>query len=94
MIIMLNLQGESWHTDNSYMTAPSFGSILVGREVPSVGNDTLFANMGAVYDSLSPALRAVLDPLKAVHSASAAFNPSTVKVCDLIIIVLFLYICD
>ena len=71
--------GETWHTDNSYMPAPSLGSILVAREVPPWGNDTLFASMNAVYDGLSPGLQAMLDGLEAVHSASAAFDPATVK---------------
>lgn len=71
--------GETWHTDNSYMRAPSLGSILVAREVPPWGNDTLFASMNAVYGGLSPGLQAMLNGLEAVHSASAAFDPATVK---------------
>ena len=61
------------------MRAPSLGSILVAREVPPWGNDTLFASMNAVYGGLSPGLQAMLNGLEAVHSASAAFDPATVK---------------
>src|SRR5476651_2437753 len=42
--------GGSWHTDHSYDKVPAMGSILVARELPPVGGDTLFASMYAAYD--------------------------------------------
>src|SRR3712207_7424332 len=44
--------GGGWHTDHSYDAAPTMGSILVAREVPESGGDTLFASMVAAYDAL------------------------------------------
>jgi alpha-ketoglutarate-dependent taurine dioxygenase len=38
-------------------------------QVPPYGNDTVFASMYLALESLSPKLREVLAPLKAVHSA-------------------------
>ncbi|MEM9173757.1 MAG: TauD/TfdA family dioxygenase [Myxococcota bacterium] len=60
--------GGGWHTDHSYDEIPALGSILVARELPSQGGDTLFANMRAAYDALSDGLKATLRSLRAVHS--------------------------
>lgn len=68
--------GETWHSDNSFMDEPSVGSLLVARELPPFGNDTLWASMYAVYDSLSDGLKEMLCGLTAVHSAAFAFNPT------------------
>lgn len=67
--------GGGWHTDHSYDEVPAMGSILLARELPSIGGDTLFANMGAAYDALSPGLRKTLDRLQAVHSTRHVFGP-------------------
>lgn len=61
--------GGGWHTDHSYDQVPAMGSILVARELPPSGGDTLFASMAAAYDALSDGLKATLESLNAVHSA-------------------------
>lgn len=61
--------GGGWHTDHSFDQVPSMGSILVARELPPSGGDTLFASMGAAWDALSSGLQATLRTLRAVHSA-------------------------
>ncbi len=66
--------GGGWHTDHSYDPVPAMGSILVARELPPVGGDTLFANMGAAYDALSDGLKATLAGLRAVHSADHIYG--------------------
>lgn len=66
--------GGGWHTDHSYDAVPAMGSILVARELPPVGGDTLFASMGAAYDSLSDGLKATLEGLHAVHSADHIYG--------------------
>ena len=58
---------DNWHSDNTFMPEPPMGSILKAVRLPEVGGDTCFANMQAAYDALSPAIRALIDGLEAVH---------------------------
>lgn len=71
-----NIGGE-WHTDHSYDEAPAMGSILLARETPKRGGDTLFASMYAAYDSLSDGLKRTLEGLNAVHSSRHVFGPES-----------------
>jgi taurine dioxygenase len=64
--------GGIWHSDTAYLDCPPMGTLLVAREVPPYGGDTLFANMYAAYEALSPGLQRVLGGLRAVHSSALA----------------------
>jgi taurine dioxygenase len=64
--------GGIWHSDTVYLEQPPMGTMLVAREVPPVGGDTLYANMYAAYEALSPALRELLDGLTAVNTSALA----------------------
>jgi taurine dioxygenase len=69
--------GTSWHTDNSFFEKPTSLTILYGETVPPVGGDTVFASMELAYETLSAPLQALVDPMRAVHSASSAYDPRT-----------------
>jgi taurine dioxygenase len=56
-----------WHADLTFMETPPLGALLMLREGPEVGGDTLFSNMYAAYDGLSQNLQSLLDGLKATH---------------------------
>ena len=66
--------GGGWHTDHSYDQIPAKGSVLLARETPPTGGDTLFAGMGAAFDSLSDGLKNMLRGLRAVHSADHIYS--------------------
>jgi len=66
--------GGGWHTDHSYDEAPAMGSILLAREVPPSGGDTLFASMSRALEALSPGLQRMLEGLRAVHSSRHVFG--------------------
>jgi taurine dioxygenase len=64
--------GGIWHSDTAYLTEPPMASMLLAREVPPVGGDTLFANMYLAYDSLSNGMKRLLADLRAVNSSARA----------------------
>ena len=63
--------GEGWHSDTTYTEQPPKATALYSIEVPDVGGDTMFSNMYQAYETLSPAMRELLEPLRAVNAASA-----------------------
>lgn len=71
--------GGGWHTDHSYDAEPAMGSILLAREVPDEGGDTLFSNMYLAYDALSEGLKETLSNLRAVHSAEHVFGAKSMR---------------
>ncbi len=66
--------GGGWHTDHSYDQIPALGSVLLAREVPPRGGDTVFASMWRAYDALSAGLKKTLEGLRAVHSSRHVFG--------------------
>jgi taurine dioxygenase len=59
--------GDEWHSDNTFLADPPVASILRAVQLPALGGDTCFASMYAAYEALSPALRELLDGLRAIH---------------------------
>jgi taurine dioxygenase len=64
--------GGIWHSDTVYLERPPMASMLLAREVPPYGGDTLFASMYAAYDALSPVMQRMLDCRRAVHTSALA----------------------
>lgn len=64
--------GGVWHTDTAYLQAPPMATMLIAREIPPKGGDTLFASGYAAYEALSPGLQKTLDGLVAVNSSAKA----------------------
>jgi alpha-ketoglutarate-dependent sulfate ester dioxygenase len=57
-----------WHIDITFVANPAAITFLRGLEIPAYGGDTLFANLEALYEGLSPALQKFLDGLQAIHT--------------------------
>jgi taurine dioxygenase len=64
--------GGIWHSDTTYLEAPPMGTMLVAREVPPTGGDTLFANMYLAYETLSDGMKRLLEGLKGVSTSLKA----------------------
>jgi taurine dioxygenase len=55
------------------------GSILLARELPDEGGDTLFANMYRAFETLSPGLQKTLEGMRAVHGSEHIFGKDGVN---------------
>ena len=66
-------QENAWHSDVTWRDEPSLGSILLAREVPDCGGDTLFANMHLAYERLSDPMKTFCEGLTAVHDIARVF---------------------
>ncbi|MDH3581906.1 MAG: TauD/TfdA family dioxygenase [Hyphomicrobiales bacterium] len=71
--------GGLWHSDTTYLEQPPLGSILLAREVPPAGGDTLFANMYLAYETLSDGMKELLAPLKGVNISNTLKAAETRK---------------
>lgn len=70
------LQGaDEWHSDVTWRAIPSLGSVLRGCNIPEVGGDTMFADMVAAYEGLSPAMKDWICTLTAVHDGRVFARP-------------------
>jgi taurine dioxygenase len=65
---------NNWHSDVSWREEPSLGSVLRAHEVPTVGGDTLWTDMEAVYEGLSTDLKEEIDGKIAVHDFVHTFG--------------------
>jgi taurine dioxygenase len=67
--------GGSWHSDWSFQATPPAATILHAKVVPPVGGDTLYADGYRAWEALSPLFRAMIAPLRALHSAARPYGP-------------------
>jgi taurine dioxygenase len=66
--------GGNWHSDTTYLQQPPLATLLYALETPSHGGDTLFTSTYSAYDSLSEGMRALVDRLVGVNSASLKYT--------------------
>ncbi len=65
---------NAWHTDATWREAPPMGCVLRCVECPSVGGDTMWANMVLAYERLPDDVKAKIADLRARHSIEASFG--------------------
>lgn len=66
--------GAGWHSDWSFQETPPAATLLHSKVVPPKGGDTLYADCTRAYEALSPAMKELLAPLNAVHSAVLPYS--------------------
>lgn len=64
---------DSWHTDVTFIQTPPMASILYAKLLPPEGGDTIWSNMRAAYEALSPPFRQFLSSLDGVHDFARGF---------------------
>ena len=67
-------RNDYWHSDISHAERPPAASFLYALEVPQGRGDTLYCNMYAAYERLSPTMRGLLKELTALHSGEATMR--------------------
>ena len=65
---------NTWHHDVTWRECPSMGAILHGVHVPESGGDTLFSDMYAAYDGLTPENKEFVDSHDAEHDFMLSFG--------------------
>jgi alpha-ketoglutarate-dependent taurine dioxygenase len=65
-------RADIWHSDLTFQECPPMGAILHAMVVPPVGGDTIWSDMAATYEAMSPTLRGFLDGLTASHTPTKA----------------------
>jgi len=66
---------DEWHSDISFRENPSVMAILNMVKCPSVGGDTMWANMCRAWEELSPPLQELCEGLTALHDATPHGKP-------------------
>jgi taurine dioxygenase len=64
--------GGVWHSDTTYLECPPMGSMLLSKEIPPYGGDTLFACQYAAYEGLSHSMQRMLAGLLGISSSAKA----------------------
>jgi taurine dioxygenase len=69
-----------WHTDVTFSATPPMASILYMQTCPPLGGDTMVTNQYLAYETLSPALKDLLEGLTAEHTAAPFGHPEITAV--------------
>ena len=60
---------DEWHTDLTFQDRPALMSILNMVQCPETGGDTMWTNLCAAFEALSPPLQEMCEGLSALHDA-------------------------
>ncbi len=64
--------GGIWHSDTTYQAEPPSATLLIAREVPPKGGDTLFANQYLAWETLPSDIKDEIADLRGVSSSAKA----------------------
>ncbi len=64
--------GGVWHADTTYLPRPPMATLLLARETPPTGGDTLFASQAAAFEALPDTTQQQLLGMRAINSSAKA----------------------
>jgi taurine dioxygenase len=65
---------NAWHTDATWREVPPMGCVLRCVECPTVGGDTMWANMALAFERLPESVKEQIAGLRARHSIECTFG--------------------
>ncbi len=77
-----NPVATTWHQDQTFLKCPPSATMLVARQLPLSGGDTMFANQHAAFEALSSPMRTFVSTLRAWHRRIARDADGRVKELD------------
>ncbi len=73
---------ETWHSDASHKSEPYQAIMVHVIKNPATGGDTEFCDLRAVYDALTPEIKALVEGKTAFHHWSKSKNPRFANALD------------
>jgi taurine dioxygenase len=67
-------RADRWHADHTCMKSPPGIAFLWAEKVPEYGGDTMWVSLPAIYQSLSPKLRALAEQLSVRHGVRNGYG--------------------
>ena len=61
------IDGNHWHSDESFLPRPALGSMLYMIECLEFGGERMFANQYLAYEALSDGMKEILSAMRAVY---------------------------
>lgn len=71
-----------WHTDVTYKQNPPFTCLLIAREIPDCGGDTLWLSLSKAWETLPAGIQSEIEGLSAVHDMGDFRNNFTIDQHD------------
>lgn len=65
---------EIWHSDTSSLAQPPALTMLLARELPDYGGDTMFASQYQAFEDFTPRMQEMLLSLRATHTSKSETN--------------------
>ena len=67
-------RSDKWHADHSCMKSPPGIAFLWAEHIPEYGGDTIWVSLPAIYRSLSPKMRSLMEQLKVRHGVRNGYG--------------------
>ena len=65
---------EIWHSDTSSLERPPAFTMLLAKQLPDYGGDTIFASQYQAFEDFTPRMKDLLEGLSATHTSKSESN--------------------